>query len=291
MKLQSQNSDLETILQFKNSYPWKPSFPDPLVKKFLTDFISSPQMIFEFADEQGIAGVAVALDRVETVANDVCLEILGVRSNIDPMNFVKKLIMVVENRIPPTRAGFQISFSENLELDREFFKANKIEHYFDTYEMHRSHAKAFPLNVHPQICLASPADQLEIYAMLCDSFSESKDTAIPDYESWSVGFLKTENSHFFLWKEDGYILGFATLFPTDGNSGAEIRTIGVSKKYRGRGIGRKLLEKCVAVSDELGLSGCHLTVSVSNSRALELYLRAGFKVTGKMICYRKDLVR
>lgn len=75
--------------------------------------------------------------------------------------------------------------------------------------------------------------------------------------------------------EDGEILGYGGL--TVGVEEAEIDNIGVAEFYRGGGIGRHLLGMLVKYAKDRKLSKLFLEVRVSNTAALLLYLRAGFK--------------
>jgi RimJ/RimL family protein N-acetyltransferase len=50
--------------------------------------------------------------------------------------------------------------------------------------------------------------------------------------------------------------------------------------FRGRGIGRLMLEKCKSEALRLGLSELTLRVSHSNSAAIHLYRKTGFRVIG-----------
>ncbi|HXY98793.1 MAG TPA: GNAT family protein [Stellaceae bacterium] len=63
--------------------------------------------------------------------------------------------------------------------------------------------------------------------------------------------------------------------------------IGLHADYRGRGIGRKLLEATVAAAWRYGLERIELTVFISNLRARLLYEKAGFLPEGVLRRHRK----
>jgi RimJ/RimL family protein N-acetyltransferase len=63
--------------------------------------------------------------------------------------------------------------------------------------------------------------------------------------------------------------------------------IGLHADYRGRGIGRKLLDATIAAAWRFGLERIELTVFMSNERARRLYERAGFQAEGVLRRHRK----
>jgi ribosomal protein S18 acetylase RimI-like enzyme len=56
-----------------------------------------------------------------------------------------------------------------------------------------------------------------------------------------------------------------------------IYDIFVKKEFRGKGIGKILLEKAQSYCREKGYSRILLMVSVNNANAIELYNKSGFK--------------
>ena len=56
--------------------------------------------------------------------------------------------------------------------------------------------------------------------------------------------------------------------------------MGVAKAWRGRGVGRQLLDKTVAIARKRGLTRIELEVFASNKAARALYDHSGFKVEG-----------
>lgn len=55
----------------------------------------------------------------------------------------------------------------------------------------------------------------------------------------------------------------------------------IDPAYRGRGIGRRVLEKVIAEARSLGIVSVFLEVSRDNKAAQKLYATAGFKLRGK----------
>jgi ribosomal protein S18 acetylase RimI-like enzyme len=56
--------------------------------------------------------------------------------------------------------------------------------------------------------------------------------------------------------------------------------LGVLPQFEGRGLGRKLLQFAEARARAAGLGKITLTVDADNERAIRLYRRAGFRVSG-----------
>jgi len=87
----------------------------------------------------------------------------------------------------------------------------------------------------------------------------------------------------FVAIEDGEVIGWADVIPalTHGVSHRGCLGMGLLPPYRGRGIGRKLLEACIARSWEIGLTRIELEVRADNEHALRLYQRLGFVEEGR----------
>ncbi len=74
-------------------------------------------------------------------------------------------------------------------------------------------------------------------------------------------------------------LAIERLFPPPKGTMHYIGHLGVSRDWRGRGLGTQLLERFFEVADEATGAVCALDVSVENPRAQALYERLGFEVT------------
>ncbi len=275
-------SHIDQLLSFAKGHPWHPQHPLSLLRRFLTDFISSEKLIYEKHDEKGPLVCAVLLDQVNNPANDACLEILGMRADADRRAIVAPLIQWAKSSVPKHRAGFQVGLTEDLVTP-------DLVHYYDTYLMERADLTGVTVPAMANISMAVLSDQDQVYDVLCRSFAQNPDTCIPEAALWKKSFLQSPQTHFYVWRAGSQILGFATLAENENRVGTEVRTIGVLPESRGQGIGQALLEHCLAESVRLGHGQCQLTVAVTNLSALNLYLRAGFKSIEVHKCYRMAL--
>jgi ribosomal protein S18 acetylase RimI-like enzyme len=57
--------------------------------------------------------------------------------------------------------------------------------------------------------------------------------------------------------------------------------MGLLPEYRGRGLGRRLMERALEASRVFGLSRIELSVREDNARAAALYAKLGFAVEGR----------
>jgi ribosomal protein S18 acetylase RimI-like enzyme len=82
-------------------------------------------------------------------------------------------------------------------------------------------------------------------------------------------------------EEDGIVAGFASLIkyylPTGGKVG-KIEDVIVDENFRGKGLGRKLIEELVKIAKENNLKKLQLTSSPSRVAARELYKSVGFEM-------------
>lgn len=124
---------------------------------------------------------------------------------------------------------------------------------------------------------------MEITEMTLDDLELMKDTLYSDFDNfWSYNILKQElentNTTYITAKEDGQIVGFAGIMTCLDE--ATLNNIVVKKSCRGRGIGGELLEALIELCGDLNMKTLTLEVNVSNSPAISLYEKFGFKNLG-----------
>ncbi len=91
--------------------------------------------------------------------------------------------------------------------------------------------------------------------------------------------LKAESNQILLATHNGEICGMLTLVIchlTSGNK-AVIEDVAVDEAFRGRGIGKMLMEEAIAIAKDLGLKHINLTSNRARLAANALYRRIGFK--------------
>ncbi len=67
-----------------------------------------------------------------------------------------------------------------------------------------------------------------------------------------------------------------------------VMSIAVSNEYKGRGVGRHLMESALTALVRYGASQCYLEVRVDNPVAINLYHRLGFQTVGRIPRYYHD---
>lgn len=79
------------------------------------------------------------------------------------------------------------------------------------------------------------------------------------------------------------VLGYLVLW-VQGESG-EIANFAVAPEYQGQGIGSALFQQALRTARALGLKKLGLEVRMSNQRALQWYLRRGFRIVRRLPGY------
>lgn len=77
---------------------------------------------------------------------------------------------------------------------------------------------------------------------------------------------------------DGAVIGMSGLIVGDGE--AEIEPVVVAEAHRGRGIGAALLDEGLARARRLGVQYLNIAPVARNSRAIEMFVRSGFRLIG-----------
>ena len=109
-------------------------------------------------------------------------------------------------------------------------------------------------------------------------------------DPWSEGmFLDTLRFpvyHTFLVEDGGQVCGYGCLIILFED--AELANIAVAPTYRGRGVGKLLMEKMHAYAKSLGAERMLLEVRVSNQSAIGLYEKYGYEKYGLREHYYAD---
>lgn len=124
---------------------------------------------------------------------------------------------------------------------------------------------------------------MEITEMTLDDLELMQNTLYSDFDNfWSYNILKqeleNENTNYIIAKENNEIVGFAGISTCLDE--ATLNNIVVKKSSRGRGIGGELLESLLELCVDLNMKSLTLEVNISNTPAINLYKKFGFKNLG-----------
>ncbi len=90
--------------------------------------------------------------------------------------------------------------------------------------------------------------------------------------------FRAQGSVYWIAEENGVMAGGCGVYPTPGlpDGYAELVKFYLLPQWRGKGIGRALMEKCFESSKQLGYSRLYLESLPELSRAVSMYLKSGF---------------
>ena len=111
-----------------------------------------------------------------------------------------------------------------------------------------------------------------------DRIAELEDQVFPADPWQKKNFLYEMNDNpyarLFVFEENGTVLGYADLWIMFEQ--AQIANLAAAREAQGRGIGRALMNRCLAEAEAEGCEVISLEVRVSNERAISLYSKSGF---------------
>lgn len=90
--------------------------------------------------------------------------------------------------------------------------------------------------------------------------------------------VEADYAYYYVAEVDGEIVGCCGIRNIAGEG--EITNVVVASEYRGRGIGRALMEYMLSEAVFHGIGDCTLEVRVSNASAIRLYESLGFQSEG-----------
>jgi len=136
----------------------------------------------------------------------------------------------------------------------------------------------------PAIRAATDADWPAIWPFFRATVEAGETYAYPaDLTAEQGRDLWTADSHVVVLEEDGRVLGTARMGPNRPGNGAHVGTASfmVDPESRGRGVGRRLGEYCVAWHREQGFRGIQFNAVVeTNTAAVALWQSLGFEIVG-----------
>lgn len=108
--------------------------------------------------------------------------------------------------------------------------------------------------------------------------SQIEEECFPD-EPWTymmlVSSFETDSFYGIIAEDGDEIIGYGGV--TVAADTADIANVAVTEPYRHSGVGTAIIEKLCAIARDKGAEKLFLEVRVSNSDALKLYLKCGFR--------------
>lgn len=101
--------------------------------------------------------------------------------------------------------------------------------------------------------------------------------------------LLSKNGPVYYAIDNGKVVGWCDIFPIENVRMNHRGSLGMGflKEYRGKGLGKQILEKTIAHAKKFGLEKIELSVYTSNTDAIKLYRKLGFQEEGLIKKYRK----
>ena len=143
---------------------------------------------------------------------------------------------------------------------------------------------------------AEPRDVPRLVALIGELFAiETAFNADPARQEKGVrALLAASNAHILAAETDNGIVGMCTVQLTvstaEGGPSGLIEDVVVDRAWRGKGIGRALLDQAEAWARSQGASRVQLLADERNAPALDFYVGRGWTLT-PMVCLNKKLAR
>lgn len=173
------------IVSFSKLHPCKPSWSEEYIHKFIFHLISSYELCFDLFVENQRAAFAVLIDKVQNKGNDACLEILGLDQQFDALVIYQHLINQAKAKLTNEKSGIQITVHDSQTKLIELLQIEKFDHYYDLFEMQCkiiNNPNALTASIVP----LTENDYSQCYEVICLSFADNPEMAIPHYCKGSV---------------------------------------------------------------------------------------------------------
>lgn len=105
----------------------------------------------------------------------------------------------------------------------------------------------------------------------------------PEVNGMSAAYAVPGRAYWVVVDEAGRVLGGAGIAPLDGGipGVCELRKMYFLPEARGRGVGERLLRRCLAFAQQAGYRTCYLETLAGMTQAQKLYRRLGFQPLDK----------
>ncbi|GAB3821677.1 GNAT family N-acetyltransferase [Pontibacter rugosus] len=121
----------------------------------------------------------------------------------------------------------------------------------------------------------------EIYQLGIATNNATFETKAPDWEEWDQKHMVT--CRFVALTEDARVAGWAALTPVSGRCvyrGVAEDSVYIHPDFKGKGIGKLLLQALVQASEEAGIWTLQAGILVENVASIKLHEQCGFRVVG-----------
>ena len=120
----------------------------------------------------------------------------------------------------------------------------------------------------------------DIYKQGIETGIATFETNIPDWNTWNNSHLSFSR---ILIEENNNYLGWAALSATSKRAvykGVAEVSVYVSKQFRGKGIGNKLLQKLIELSEANNIWTLQSGIMRANKGSIKIHLKCGFRIIG-----------
>jgi ribosomal protein S18 acetylase RimI-like enzyme len=262
------------------------SVSDPaLLRRLLLDLTSAPSGVTIVTDAGQPALAATVVDRTENGADTANLEVLGVAGALPAAVFAE---LVVAPSVAFARGGKRRALHVSLhpalarvKRAEEVLRAAGFRPSYVWFAMRR------PATAGPPPA-AAPLPERWRWADLDAAGAPAAHAALLEMFRGQPGFNLSPVEHFCAVVASGVvrwrvlydgptIAGLVQVLPQP--PAGELRTIGRAPRYRGLGLGPRLLAEGLRLSAAAGVAAIDLSVEAENAAALALYRQFGFEET------------
>ena len=129
---------------------------------------------------------------------------------------------------------------------------------------------------------------IEIYAQAVEEGTSTFQNDCPSFDEWSKGHLQDCR---FVTVADGKVVGYCSLGPTSAREayrGVVEVSIYFDRDYRGKGLGKKLLQHLITESEKKGYWCLYSAIFSINTTSIALHKKLGFREIGTREKIAKD---
>jgi len=127
----------------------------------------------------------------------------------------------------------------------------------------------------------------EIYLQGIKTGQATFETAVPSWEQWNAKYLETCR---LVAVENGNVIGFTVLHQISKRecySGVCEESIYIHEAWRGKGIGKRLLQAIIEKSEQCGIWSLQAGIFKENKVSVKLHVHCGFRIIG----YREKIAQ